>query len=112
MVIDPPLNSKKSIPTMLSIQKIDSRIEIADTSTSLSIIVVLISKYVVTVEIKLLTDTDDVSTRKKKLNNQSLSIWGSVNRNGNKSTNSYLAHANSSEMINAEIMQISRGNKS
>ena len=84
MVIDPPLNSKKSTPTMLSIQKIESRIEIADTSTSLSIIVVLISKYVVTVEIKLLTDTDDVSTRKKILTIRAFQYGGALIGMGTK----------------------------
>ena len=53
------LGSKNSTPTMLSTQIIESRKEIATASASFSAIVVLISKYIATVETKSLIETDN-----------------------------------------------------
>ena len=53
---------RKPTPDMLSTQKIESRIEITDTSASRSAIAVLISKYDVTVETKSLMELDGIST--------------------------------------------------
>ena len=53
---------RKPTPDMLSTQKIESRIEITNTSASRSAIAVLISKYDVTVETKSLMELDGIST--------------------------------------------------
>ena len=55
---DFPFESRKLTPDILSIQKIESRIEIAAAATSRSAIAVLLSKYEATVETKSLTEMD------------------------------------------------------
>ena len=56
-----PMKLRKT-PTILCRQKIETRINEAPTSTSLSVIVVIISKYAATMDIKSLIETNGVST--------------------------------------------------
>ena len=71
------------------------------------------SKYVETVVIRSLIDTDDFlhgEALTKKLDNQELEIGSSDDSNENESTNTYIARANGSLIINTEMIWAGEGN--
>ena len=74
----------------------------------------LMSKYVETVVIRSLIDTDSFlhggGFEKKKFNKQELEIGSSDDNNENESTIKYIALANGSLIINTEMIRAGEGN--